>query len=51
MPRLNMSVLRMCVLRAVLLAYFVSLTRGAQIAYCSPDNTGADTGYEAGTDR
>ena len=50
MPRLNMAVLRMRVLQAVLLAYFVSLTRGLQMAYCSPDNTGADTGYEAGTE-
>ena len=43
----------MCTLRVVVsltavLAYFLALAHGAEIAYCSPDNTGADTGYQAG---
>lgn len=36
------------VLLAPLLAYLSVLGQGAEIAYCSPDNTGADTGYQAG---
>jgi hypothetical protein len=46
----NMSILHRSMLLAALLLYFVSLTHGAQIAYCSPDNTGADTGFQAGTE-
>jgi hypothetical protein len=37
-------------LLGALLARFVSLAHSAQIAYCSPDNTGADTGFQAGID-
>jgi cell wall integrity and stress response component len=43
-----MSVLRVSMLLAALLAHLASLTRGAEIAYCSPENTGADTGFQAG---
>ena len=35
-------------LLTALLVYFFTLVDGAEIAYCSPDNTGADAGYQAG---
>ena len=37
-------------LLAALFAFFVTLAHGATVAYCSPDNTGADAGYQAGTE-
>ena len=44
-----MSTLQRIMLLAALSAFFVTLAHGATIAYCSPDNTGADSGYQAGT--
>jgi hypothetical protein len=45
----KMSTLQRIMLLAALFTFFVTLAHGATIAYCSPDNTGADTGYQAGT--
>jgi hypothetical protein len=46
--RRNMSRLQRILLLVALLAFFVTLAHGDTIVYCSPDNTGADSGYQAG---
>jgi hypothetical protein len=46
-----MSTLQRIILLAALFTLSPTLAHGATIVYCSPDNTGADTGYEAGIGR